>query len=570
MMQAVLSTYMLKYTISPDFSLGWLANGFPTEVALAEKVVEARHYVLDQYRFIAFNIKRDPTWRTHTRLSTFKDMIVNTSLTECAYRGCIVNLKEVELSEMIMLIEDKVPLHYQWFPMDVSPFNPRSLKASDYDNHSEEITWEKHFILDLSNVLTFYRVSSGGNKVAISRREFRHWAYWCPTMRQKLPSGVSYLLFQDVQHTDDGLTIDVEDIQHSDPDPDSPTVIDVDALSDYSSDDEWEPMELGAQEMSLSGVTLGVATTALSQTSENWQLTPHEQPTNESAASLDAVMSPPSAIEQTKSLETTSLDKIHSVVTSPPTPVPQVLSQLAIELKFSRPPVMLPGINFPTIIATQCTGKLITMFVNPRAGPEDSIPILLRSGAPYCVLSPLGTAIAPHLLIDQPPYLATCHEYTGLDLWDPDYWVNYKKNVKELLGRPYARRFLSLSGILWHLAVQFGPADLIEHAIAGPSLDATNWASGDMSDVSEDLKCAGPPMIFGMHPLGGQGAGLTITSRGSNHTSPVSQMVDSTLQKVAKFGENSLSQLWESCRKIQPIVGLTHSLLLCSVIWVIL
>ncbi|KAG1905611.1 uncharacterized protein F5891DRAFT_975803 [Suillus fuscotomentosus] len=134
---------------------------------------------------------------------------------------------------------------------------------------------------------------------------------------------------------------------------------------------------------------------------------------------------------------------------------------------------MLPGINFPTIIVTQHTGKLITTF---------RTAMRITSRASYRVLSPLGTAIAPHLLIDQLPYLATRHEYTGLDLWDPDYWVNYKKNVKELLGRPYARRFLSLGGILWCLALQFGPADLIEHAIAGPSSDATNWASGDMSN----------------------------------------------------------------------------------------
>jgi hypothetical protein len=152
---------------------------------------------------------------------------------------------------------------------------------------------------------------------------------------------------------------------------------------------------------------------------------------------------------------------------------------------------VLPGINFPTI-AIQRTGKLVTtfrtavriayaMFVNPSISPADFIPTLLRSGAPYRVLSPPGNA-TPQLLIGQPPYLATRHEYVGLDLQDPNYWNNYKRNVKELLGRPYARRFLSLGGILWRLALQFGPADLVERAIAGPSSDATDWASGDMSD----------------------------------------------------------------------------------------
>lgn len=152
---------------------------------------------------------------------------------------------------------------------------------------------------------------------------------------------------------------------------------------------------------------------------------------------------------------------------------------------------MLPGINFP-IIATQRMGKLVTTFrtavhityamiVDLSASPADSIPTLLRSGAPYCVLSPSGN-VNSQLLIGQPPYLATRHEYIGLDLQDPNYWNNYKKNVKELLSRPYAHCFLSLGGILWCLALQFSPADLVEHALAGPSLDATDWASGDISD----------------------------------------------------------------------------------------
>jgi hypothetical protein len=163
----------------------------------------------------------------------------------------------------------------------------------------------------------------------------------------------------------------------------------------------------------------------------------------------------------------------------------------ATDLKFTGPPVILPGINFPTT-ATQRTGKLVTTFrtavrlvhlrfLNPNASPADFIPTLLRSGAPYRVLSPLGNA-TPHPLAGQPPYLATRHEYTGLDLEDPGYWESYKRNVEELLGRPYARRFLSLGGIFWRLALQFGPADLIDCALAGPSSDVTEWASGDMLD----------------------------------------------------------------------------------------
>ncbi|KAG1829811.1 hypothetical protein EV424DRAFT_1343969 [Suillus variegatus] len=499
---------------------GWVSHWgfnnsshFPTEEALAKKVAEAQHHILDQYRFIAFNIKRDPTWRTCAALSTLKDMIVNAGLTECAYRGCIVDLKTADLLDMIMLIEDNIPLHYQWFPADVGPFNPRGLNASAYDL-GKETTKEQHYTIDFT----------GGVKVAISRREFRHWAYWCTTMHQKSPLGDEYLLFQDVQHAGDDFTlIDMEDIQHSDPSPDGPAVVDVDKSSDYSSDDKGESMEVKTQEMPLLGVTLGITTTALSQSkldaadnflstlkgvmtvtmqqephdrvlqqkdititscspvasqiredvsapclplpivpcamqmsdteiespprdergmlqesgssrkrtistigslsktrenkwhcaiiSENQQLTPPERLPSESSASLDVVISPLSAIEQP-----TLLNRVHGVATVSPTPVPQVLSQLATELKFSRPSVVLPGINFP-IIATQRMGKLVTTF-------------------------------------------RTAYNH------DPNYWNNYKKNVKNCSVDP----------------LQFSPADLVEHALAGPSLDATDWASGDISD----------------------------------------------------------------------------------------
>ncbi|KAG2046117.1 hypothetical protein BDR06DRAFT_977712 [Suillus hirtellus] len=447
MMQAVLSTYKPKYAIPPNLSLAWLDRRFPTEEALATKVAEAQHHVLDQYGFIAFNIKRDPTWRTHAALSTLKDMIINTGLAECAYRGCIVVVKKIDLLVMFMVIEDKM----------LAPLTLESSKQS---------------------TMTFM-------KVALRKRPRRNITLLTcripedvlsiETKHRKLPSGDVYLLFQDAPHADNSLTpIDMEDIQSSNHNPDDSTVLGMDLLPDYSSDDEGELTELEVQEMLPPVVTPGVTITVLSQTLKG-------------IATVTIQQEPQDQAPQHKSSQYVT----HNVVTVSPAPVPQVLVQLAMDLKFTRPSVMLPGINFPTT-ATQHTGKLVTtfrtavrimylMFLNPNASPADFIPTLLRSGAPYRVLSPLGDA-TPHLLVDQPPYLATCHEYTGLNLNDLGYWENYKSNVKGLLGRPYARHFLSLGGILWHLALQFGLADLIDRALAGPSLDVTDWASRDMLD----------------------------------------------------------------------------------------
>jgi len=50
-----------------------------------------------------------------------------------------------------------------------------------------------------------------------------------------------------------------------------------------------------------------------------------------------------------------------------------------------------------------------------------------------------------------------------------------------LLKKLFACGFFSLKGILWWLALQFGPADLIAQALAGPFSYVTVWQSGDMS-----------------------------------------------------------------------------------------
>ncbi|KAG2354421.1 hypothetical protein BDR07DRAFT_1494636 [Suillus spraguei] len=149
------------------------------------------------------------------------------------------------------------------------------------------------------------------------------------------------------------------------------------------------------------------------------------------------------------------------------------------------------GLIFPTVPA-QRMGQLITTFrsairiaydmlVNPSASPADSIPGLLKSGAPYQIRVPIGNA-TPQLLVPHPAYLASRDQYISFNLGNPRYWDAYMLRVTELLQKPFARRFLSLGGILWRLALQFGPADLIARALAGPSSYATVWQSGDISD----------------------------------------------------------------------------------------
>jgi hypothetical protein len=58
------------YTFPLQLSLRWLSDHFNTPEALAAKVAEARHHILEQYELIAHYIKRCPDWITRPELST--------------------------------------------------------------------------------------------------------------------------------------------------------------------------------------------------------------------------------------------------------------------------------------------------------------------------------------------------------------------------------------------------------------------------------------------------------------------------------------------------------------------
>lgn len=55
----------------------------------------------------------------------------------------------------------------------------------------------------------------------------------------------------------------------------------------------------------------------------------------------------------------------------------------------------------------------------------------------------------------------------------------YRRQVCAILGRPYARRFLTKGGLLWRIAREWGPPQLYASALTGPSTDASMWHRDD-------------------------------------------------------------------------------------------
>lgn len=72
-------------------------------------------------------------------------------------------------------------------------------------------------------------------------------------------------------------------------------------------------------------------------------------------------------------------------------------------------------------------------------------------------------------LVPHPPHLVASSEPL---IFSPTLLETYESRVRTLLCYPYARRFLTMGGIVWRIALHYGPSSLLPAALSGPSTDA--------------------------------------------------------------------------------------------------
>ncbi|KAG1853619.1 hypothetical protein F4604DRAFT_1686217 [Suillus subluteus] len=84
---------------------------------------------------------------------------------------------------------------------------------------------------------------------------------------------------------------------------------------------------------------------------------------------------------------------------------------------------------------------------------------------PQHLVGPLSTLSGPRpAYLDQKPLLLTRGN---------GEFERYENSVRDMLRLPFSRRFCGMGGLLWRLAIQFGPDNLISAALSGPSSDAS-------------------------------------------------------------------------------------------------
>ncbi|KAG2354417.1 hypothetical protein BDR07DRAFT_1382270 [Suillus spraguei] len=215
---AIISAYKPRYIIPAELRLGWIDSSFPSEEALSAPVGDARRHILDQYGFIVYNLRQDPHWRTRSSLQGHVLRVANTGLEFCWHVGCIVDFKRMEfsVSELHDLISCGVPVHYQWFPNDGGPFDPRALGASDY-NFLQKIRqnqpeWQRSTTAQSANPTDSPTVPPPAQKKAkyfkasgrfntdkweeISKNAYKELSKWCAAERVKLPTREVFVAYE--------------------------------------------------------------------------------------------------------------------------------------------------------------------------------------------------------------------------------------------------------------------------------------------------------------------------------------------------------------------------------------
>lgn len=77
--------------------------------------------------------------------------------------------------------------------------------------------------------------------------------------------------------------------------------------------------------------------------------------------------------------------------------------------------------------------------------------------------------------------------------WDPTqdkhkFFQQWAATVTDIMRHPHARAYLFEGGLLWRLALEFGPEDLIKKALSGPSEAVTSFGIG-LWDTAAQMVC---------------------------------------------------------------------------------
>ncbi|KAH7905688.1 hypothetical protein BJ138DRAFT_1118245 [Hygrophoropsis aurantiaca] len=151
-----------------------------------------------------------------------------------------------------------------------------------------------------------------------------------------------------------------------------------------------------------------------------------------------------------------------------------------IPTSFTSKPLRAGHLDLPPTTAVRCH---VLLAESPELEPTDLPSLCLARGMPFRIWVPVGglKQLMPSGLSggrSKPAYLTAAE--AGFSAKGPaEACAEYLLRASTLMMRPHARRFLTMGGLLWRIALEFGPPGLYQAALAGPSIDTTFYNAGE-------------------------------------------------------------------------------------------
>jgi hypothetical protein len=127
--------------------INWVNEEYADLESLSLKVWDARRALLELYGWVSYHLHRDlQPWRSRNWDEHFVDLVHNRlCFLTAPKRGCIIDPASISTEEVIKLVRDDVPIHYQWKPLQspllVDLWPDPSPAAARFDPHKFPIAY---------------------------------------------------------------------------------------------------------------------------------------------------------------------------------------------------------------------------------------------------------------------------------------------------------------------------------------------------------------------------------------------------------------------------------------------
>jgi hypothetical protein len=121
----------------------WVNEEYPDQASICARIWDARRSILELYGWVSYQLLHDLSpWRERIWKPAFRDLLNRLDFLSASRRGVIIDPSSASEDQIIKLVRDEVPIHYQWIPRGYIVHDPviYTALAARFDPYDFEIT----------------------------------------------------------------------------------------------------------------------------------------------------------------------------------------------------------------------------------------------------------------------------------------------------------------------------------------------------------------------------------------------------------------------------------------------